>query len=41
MANQENKDFSDDVNESFQNGEGNNGSGDATENGTQESQEDR
>lgn len=42
MANQENKDFSDDVNESYeQNGEAENGGGgDAAENG-QESQEDR
>ena len=41
MANQENKDFTDDVNETYeQNGEAENGGGDAAENG-QESQEDR
>ena len=41
MANQENKDFSDDVNEGYdQNGDSENGGGDAAENG-QESQEDR
>lgn len=43
MANQENKDFSEDVNESYeQNGDGENGgAGDAAENGQGESQEDR
>ncbi|XP_043474269.1 RNA-binding protein squid isoform X2 [Leptopilina heterotoma] len=42
MANQENKDFSEDVNESYeQNGDGENGARDAAENGQGESQEDR